>query len=175
MDISGIAPDQYKVVTLPSDLATFASGEPPVWGVFTIGFVVPIQQAGYKLDLIYPDDYGVHFYADTIFTSDQLINTNPDLILRFLRATLNGWRYAVENSAEVPALVQKYNPKADGGIELARMTASIPSIRTGIDDIGWMNSEVWAGMEKTLHDQKVIIAPLDVTKVYTLQFVDQGY
>jgi NitT/TauT family transport system substrate-binding protein len=175
MDMVGISPDQYKVVTLPSDLTMFASGDPPVWGVFTIGFVVVIQQAGYKLNMIYPDDYGVHFYADTLFTTDNLISTNPDLARRFLRATLKGWTYAVENPAEVPAIVQKYKPEADAKIELARMAASIPLINTGEDYIGWMNPDVWAGMEKTLRKQGIITAPLDVTQVYTMQFLEEIY
>jgi NitT/TauT family transport system substrate-binding protein len=175
MDKIGVAPDQYTVVTLPSDLAKFASGDPPVWGVFTIGFVVVIQQAGYQLNMIYPDDYGVHFYADTLFTTDTLISTNPDLVQSFLRATLQGWTYAVENPAEVPALVQKYKPAADASIELARMAASIPLINTGEDHIGWMNPEVWAGMEKNLREQGVITAPLDVTQVYTTQFLEEIY
>ncbi len=157
MDMSGIARDQYKVVTLSSDLSVFASGDIPIWGVFTIGFLVVIQQAGYKINMIYPDDYGVHFYADTLFTaSDDLISTNPNLVLRFLRATLKGWTFAVENSTEVPALVQIYKPQADTQIEQLRMAASIPLINTGEDHIGWMNPEVWNGMSQLLHEQGVL-------------------
>jgi NitT/TauT family transport system substrate-binding protein len=175
MDKLGIAPDQYKIVTLPSDLTRFASGDPPVWGVYTIGFVVAIQKAGYKLNIIYPDDYGIHFYADTLFTTDNLISTNPDLVRRFLRATLKGWSYAVENPAEVPAMVQKYKPEADASIELARMTASLQLINTGEDYIGWMKPEVWTYMEQTLRAQGIVTAPLDVPQVYTMQFLEEIY
>ena len=61
--------------------------------------VVVVQRAGYKINLIYPDDYGVHFYGDTIFARDDFIAANPDLVRRFLRASLKGWTYAVENPA----------------------------------------------------------------------------
>jgi NitT/TauT family transport system substrate-binding protein len=175
MDKVGIAPDQYTVVTLPSDLNKFASGNPPVWGVFSIGFVVVIDQAGYEINMIYPGDYGVHFYADTLFTNDDLISTNPDLVLRFLRATLKGWTYAVENPTEVPAMVQKYKPEADAAIELARMTASLPLINTGEDSIGWMRPETWSGMEQSLREHDVLSVPLDLTEVYTMQFLEEIY
>jgi NitT/TauT family transport system substrate-binding protein len=175
MDTVGIAPDQYTVVTLPSDLTMFTSGDPPVWGVFTIGFLVVIQQAGYKINMIYPDDYGVHFYADTLFTTDDLISTKPDLVLRFLRATLKGWTYAVENPGEVPAAVQKYKPEADPVVELGRMTASLPLVNTGEDHIGWMKPEIWSGMEQALRKHGIISAPLDVTQVYTTQFLEDIY
>lgn len=171
----GIAPDQYEIVDLPADLTMFASGDVPVWGAFTTGFLITAQQAGYEVNLIYPDDYGVHFYSDTIYTTDSLIATNPDLVRRFVRATLKGWTYAVENSTEASLLVQKYNPGADPTIEIARMTASLPLINTGEDFIGWMKPEVWTEMEKTLREQGVLTAPLDVTQVYTLQFVEEIY
>ena len=55
------------------------------------------------------------------------------------------------------------------------MTASIPLINTGEDDIGWMKPEIWTGMEQTLREQGVLTAPVDVTQVYTLQFLEEIY
>jgi NitT/TauT family transport system substrate-binding protein len=171
----GIAPDQYTVVDLPSDLAMFSSGDVPVWGMYINGLVIAIQQAGIPLNLIYPDDYGVHFYSDSLYTTDELIATDPDLVLKFLRATLLGWSYAVENSPEIGAMLVRYNPAADPALENEKMTASIPLVNTGEDFIGWMKPEIWMGMEQTLQQQGVLASPLDVTQVYTLQFLEAIY
>lgn len=171
----GITPDQYTEVTLPSDLATFASGEVQVWGGFLDGFAVTTQQAGYKINIIYPDDYGVHFFGDTVWATEDFIAQNPDLVRRFLRATLQGWTYAIENPAEVGTLVAVYNPKADVALENMRMNVMLPLINTGENYIGWMKPEAWAGMEATLREQGVITQPLDVTEVYTLQFLQEIY
>jgi NitT/TauT family transport system substrate-binding protein len=171
----GITPDKYTVVSLPSDLALFTAGDPPIWGVYITGLVVTIQQAGYKLNFIYPDDYGVHFYADTLFTTDDMIASNPDLVLRFLQATLKGWTSSVENPDQVPGLVQKYRPEADTAIEKAKMLASLPLVNTGEDHIGWMKAEMWTSMEQTLREQGVLTSPLDVTQVYTMQFLEDIY
>lgn len=172
---AGLIPDQYQIVDLPSDLALFASGDVPVWGVYLNGFVVDARQAGYKINIVYPDDYGVHFSADTLFSTDQLLANQPDLALRFLRASLKGWAYAVENADKTPLMVQKYNPQADLAIELARMNASLALVNTGDDHIGWMNPGIWAGMEKTLREQGVLSLPLDVTQVYTLDLLQELY
>lgn len=171
----GINPDQYTVVDLPADLTLFASGDVPVWGVFLNVFQVTIEQAGYKINQIYPDDYGVHFYADSLFTTDNLTATQPDLVLRFVRATLKGWTYAVENPTEVSVMVQKVNPGADSITENLRMIASLPLVNTGEDHIGWMKPEVWTAMEKTLREQGVLTQPIDVAGAYTLQFLDEIY
>ena len=109
----GVKPDQYQLVNLPSDVTLFATGEVPVWSAFVTGLVVEAQRAGYKLNIIYPDDYGIHFYADVIVTTDDLIAKNPVLVTRFLRATLKGWTYAVENPTLIGATVLKYKSNLD--------------------------------------------------------------
>lgn len=171
----GVLPDEYTEVVLPSDVEMFASGEVPIWGGFSTGFVVSVAEAGIEFNTIYPDDYGVHFYADTIFAADDFIAENPDLILRFLRATLKGWMYAVEHPAEMGMMVLKYNPESDADLENAKMIASIPLVNTGENFIGWMKPELWAGMEQTLREQGVLTGPLDVTQVYTMQFLEEIY
>ena len=55
------------------------------------------------------------------------------------------------------------------------MAASLPLINTGEDHIGWMKPDLWAGMEKTLREQGVLTTPLDVTQVYTMQFLQEIY
>jgi NitT/TauT family transport system substrate-binding protein len=172
----GISPDKVSLVTnLPSDLALFEKGDVPVWGVYLTGLVVSAQQAGDKLNLIFPDDYGVHFYADTIFTTDEMVSAHPDLVLRFLRASLKGWVYAVENSNEVPGMILKINPSLDIKAENGKMTQSLPLINTGEDHIGWMKPDIWSGMESTLREQGVLNAPFDIRQVYDMQFLEQIY
>ena len=172
---AGVTPDQYQEVTLPSEVALFASGEVPVWGSYSNGLLIAVQQAGYPVNIIYPDDYGVHFYGDVLFASEQTISQQPDLTLRFLRASLKGWSYAIENPVAASQLVLKYEPKADLALESLRMAANLPLVNTGEDFIGWMKPEVWAGMEQTLREQGVLTTTVDLRQVYTMQFLDQIY
>jgi NitT/TauT family transport system substrate-binding protein len=171
----GIHPDQYTVVQSTSGMASFYNGETQVRAVFLNNEVITARAAGYSINVIYPDDYGIHFYSDTLFTSDELIASDPDLVLRFTRATLKGWTWAVENAARVGPMVIKYNPAADANLENAKMAASLPLVNTGEDHIGWMKPEIWSGMEKILRQQGVLNLPLDVTQVYTMQFLQGIY
>jgi NitT/TauT family transport system substrate-binding protein len=171
----GIRPDQYTEVILPGDLAPLAAGEVQVWGGYSTAALVTARQAGYQVNVIYPDDYGVHFYGDTIFTTDETINKNPDVVLRFLRASFKGWTFAVENPAAAGPMSLKYKSTLDAALETAKMTASIPLVNTGEDYVGWMRPEIWAGMEKTLREQGEVTKPVDVTQVYTMQFVKEIY
>jgi NitT/TauT family transport system substrate-binding protein len=171
----GISSDQYHEVNIGTDLKPFYSGQAQVWNAFINNEVLTAQSAGYKVNIIYPDDYGIHFYSDTLFATDDYIGANPDLVLRFLRATLKGWTYAIENPNLVAPMVSKYNPSANLQHETAQMIASIPLVNTGEDFIGWMKPEIWAGMEQVLSEQGVIAAPLDVTQAYTMKFLQEIY
>lgn len=170
-----IDPDQYTAVDAPSDLEMFSSGEIPIWGIFRNSFAVTIIDAGYKINIVYPDDYGVHFYADSIFTTDDLIFSDPDLVLRFTRAALKGWTYAIENPEEMPEMVKQYNPNANPEVELERMYATVHLVYTGKDYIGWMDPVVWKDMEKTLREQGLIAQPLDAMQAYSAQFIEEIY
>jgi NitT/TauT family transport system substrate-binding protein len=170
----GITPDQYTIIE-NADFTDLYSGKVDVVVGFVTAQGVEAQRAGYKLNIIYPDDYGVHLTSDNIFATDDFIAANPELVTRFLRATLKGWTYAVENPAEAGALVLKYNPKADASLETDKMIASLPLINTGEDHIGWMKPDVWAGMEQTLRAQGVLTKPVNVTEVYTPQFLEEIY
>ena len=171
----GISQDQYSEVDLPSDVEEFASGRVPVWAAYTNGLSLSVQRAGYEINIIYPDDYGVHFYSDTLITTDDFIAKNPDLVRRFLRASLKGWTFAVENPEKIGPMVFKYAPDADPELANAQMIASIPLVNTGEDFIGWMKPEVWAAMEQTLREQGVVTNSLDVEQAYTLQFLEEIY
>jgi len=169
----GIQPDQYAVVDSTPGMEQLYSGQVQVRSVFLTNEVIAAQAAGYKFNLILPDDYGIHFYNQAIFTSDDLIASQPDLITRFLRASLKGWRYVIENPDQGGALVTQYNPQADLDLEVEKMSASLPLINTGRDEIGWMRPEIWAGMDQTLRSQGVLTQSLAVGDVYTLQFLKE--
>jgi len=168
----GIRPEQYREIVLPSDLAAYRSGKAPIWGAYLTGFVVTLERAGHKLNLIFPEDYGVHIYADTLFTTDDLIARDPGLVARVVRATLEGWRWAVENPQQVGALVRRYRPDADPDLETAKMVASLPLINTGEDSIGWMKPADWIGMERLLRRHGVLSRPVKASDAYTLQFLE---
>lgn len=170
-----VSPDQYSTIDIPSDVAMFKSGEVPIWGVFVNIFGVSVIQEGYEINIIYPDDYGIHFSSDTIFTTDKLISSDPDLVLRFLRASLKGWSFAVENPGDIPAIVQVFAPDSDLKIEHARMNTTLPLVNTGDDHIGWMKPETWAITEETLRKYDVLSEPVDIISVYTMHFLEEIY
>ncbi len=173
----GVDPSEANTVPYSYDNTAFLSGDIDVTVSFVAGSLIPLKEqiGGREINLIWPGDYGVHFYSDVIIANDELITNNPDLVLRFLRATLKGQQFAIENQdAGVDATMQ-YAEIQDREIQSSMLEASVPLIHTGEDHVGWMQPDVWHGMEETLRTQGLLTAPLDISEVYTLHFLEMIY
>jgi NitT/TauT family transport system substrate-binding protein len=154
---------------------SFINGEADITSGYTTGGIMRLLNKGHKLNIIFPSDYGIHLYSDTLFTTDELIARNADLVKRFLKATLQGWREAVENPREAVEITMKYAREKDPILQMKMMEAQLPLIQTGEDQIGWMKPEIWNGMHQLLLEQKIIPEPVDLEKVYTTRFLENIY
>ena len=112
-------------------------------------------------------------YSDTLITTDGLIAQQPDLILRFLRATLKGWRDVVEDYPTAVDVILKYARLSDPVMQTAMMEAMLPLVHTGEDFIGWTKPEVWRETVNLMSNPGLLAAPVDVNQAYTLRFLEE--
>ena len=175
MNRVGVSADTYTVVPSTPDMSQLYSGVVQVRSVYLTNEVLAARAAGHQVNVIYPDDYGVHNYGDVLVASEELIASDPGLVLRFVRASLKGWTYAVENPGEMGAMVAKYKPDVDVALQNDQMAASLPLVNTGEDRIGWMKAETWTGMDTILLDGGAVTAPIGVGQVFTMEFLTQIY
>jgi len=140
-------------------------------GMFATDQQVMTREAGDEINLMYYKDYGVDVYINTIFVTEGLTQSNPDLITRFLRATMKGYQYAVSNPSEVAAFAVKYDDTLDLGYQQQVMQAQIPFIDTGNGALGSMDDNVWNITQEILLEFDLISTPVDLSTVYTNKFV----
>jgi len=171
----GLAASKVKVVPYDPAYAGFYNGKVEVTPCYSTGGLIRIRQKGLKLNLIWPSDYGIHFYSDTLTTTDRLISEKPDLVTRFLRATLRGWKDAIEDYRQAVTVTLKYAQIKDPGVQTAMMEAMLPLVHTGEDQIGWMKPEIWQGMYQVLLEQKLLTRSFDVNQAYSLRFLKEIY
>ncbi|MDO5746040.1 MAG: ABC transporter substrate-binding protein [Actinomycetaceae bacterium] len=76
---------------------------------------------GKPLRFFYPDDYGVQTSPCLIGigTTEKLINDNPKLVEKFIRATKQGYDYALQHPEEAAKILVEANPQAKINAELA--------------------------------------------------------
>ncbi|MGR9043928.1 MAG: EAL domain-containing protein [Gammaproteobacteria bacterium] len=63
------------------------------------------KQNNIPLNIINPQNYGIDFYGDLLFTSQEELAKHPVRAERFRRASLKGWRYALDHSEELVQLI----------------------------------------------------------------------
>ncbi|MEH6529228.1 MAG: transporter substrate-binding domain-containing protein [Porticoccus sp.] len=68
------------------------------------------REQGAEINILDPRDYGVDFYGDNLFTTEEEIRKHPQRVERLRKATLKGWQYALENPDEIiDMIIEKYN------------------------------------------------------------------
>lgn len=73
------------------------------------------EQAGQKVKFFLFADEGYPPYGNTIVTLQKMVKDKPDLVQRFVKATLEGWKSYLLDPAPGNALIRKDNPKMDDG------------------------------------------------------------
>ena len=132
------------------------------------------KQAGVEARVLLVSDAGFKPYR-VMFTTQDFLRQHPDIVAKFVRASLRGWREYLRDPAVAHAEVSKLNPALTP--EWVRF--SWQQLRDGHfvdgDDrtgaqIGQMNAERWATLYQQLLDLKLIEKPFDPSTAYTLQF-----
>lgn len=140
-------------------------------GMFATDQQVMADQAGDELNFIFYKDYGFDVYINTIFTTEALRQSNPDLVRRFVQATVKGYQYAIENTDAVAELALGYDETLDLAYQQAVMKEQIPFINTGDGQIGAMNESIWNNTQDILLEFDLLASPIDLSAVYTNEFV----
>ncbi|MDZ7843462.1 MAG: ABC transporter substrate-binding protein [Anaerolineales bacterium] len=167
--------DRVEIKPFSYDYESFYTGEVDVIEAYATGGLIRIHQQGLDVNTIWPGDYGVQFYSDTLFTTAERITGQPDLLERFLRASLKGWQDTIEDQSAAVEITLRYAKEADPDLQAQMLNASIPLIHTGDYPLGWMDHDRWRGMHDTLLDQGLLDQPVDLTEVYTNRFLEAIY
>ncbi len=137
------------------------------------------KQAGFKPKVFLLADYGFNTYSTLIETRRDLVEKKPDLVQRFVDASIIGWyNYLYGDSAVGNALIKKHNPEMTDEL-LAYSIAKMKEY--GIVDsgdalalgIGAMTDARMASFFDKMVRAGVVKPTVDFRKSYTLRFVNK--
>lgn len=137
------------------------------------------QKGGFKPVVLPLNESGYNPYTFTIETTKKMVETNPDLVRRFVEASIKGWYSYLNDPQPGNKLIKIDNPEmTDELIAYGIGKLKEYEIVTGGDaatlGIGAMSDDRW----KTLFDELVSVGILDAKvnykNAYTLEFVNQG-
>jgi NitT/TauT family transport system substrate-binding protein len=138
------------------------------------------KQGGFKPKVFLLADQGFSSYSTLIETRRELVDKKPDLVRRFVEASILGWtNYLYGDNAAANALIRRHNPEM-GDALLAYSVAKMKEY--GIVDsgdaeklgIGAMSDARWSDFFNKMVRAGVVKPAIDYKKAYTLQFVNKG-
>ena len=138
------------------------------------------SQAGFKPKLFLLADQGFDAYSTLIETRHDVIETSPDLVQRFVDASIIGWmNYLYGDNSEANARIRRDNPEmTDAAIaySIAQMKAFgiVDSGDTGKLGIGAMTDARMRAFFERMSRAGVVRADLDYRRSYTTRFVNRG-
>ncbi|WP_462156607.1 ABC transporter substrate-binding protein [Pseudoalteromonas sp. GB56] len=126
---------EVKVIshTSKTNLQAWLDNEIDAMQVYVTNEPYILSQRGIDYRTVCPKRYGLNVYGDVLFTSEQLLDTSPDVVARFYQASLRGWRYALLHLDEAISLTQtRYAPYK-----------SLEQLAFEADQIKALNDAIW--------------------------------
>ena len=131
---------------------------------------VTVELRGEAVNRIALSDYGVDLYSTNIIVNETYLKDNPELVGRFLKASLEGWSYAVGHPKEAVDAYTTTRPESNRAFNEAnfsQLAILLTSLDVERDGFGAQTADRWQSTHDVLHDLGMIEAPVDVTKLFT--------
>ena len=117
------------------------------------------------VNILKPQSYGVNFYGDILFTSQDMLKHNPETVEKFKRASLKGWHYAVNHIDEINNLIIKqYNPTLDRDKLTFEAQETIKLMNYPIVEVGHMHQQRWDHIADIFQQQGMINKEVDFAR-----------
>jgi diguanylate cyclase (GGDEF)-like protein/PAS domain S-box-containing protein len=119
-----------------------------------------LKKAGVPFDLYSPRASGIDFYGDSIFTTQTQVRTHPDRVAAFLNASLRGWQYAMDHSAEMADIIlARYGQRKSREHLLFEAEEMRRLMQPQLVELGHMNPGRWEHVAATYAELGMLPAP----------------
>lgn len=183
MDELHYDPDKdLNVIKQGFTMDPFLAGQMDAASAMTYNEYQVVLESGVNADdlnVLRYNDEGVGMLEDNLFATEDMVKNKPDLVQRFVRASLKGWQDSVNDQAGAVDIIMKHVEPGSTTVEhQTRMMSEVaklvlPPGKTP-DQIGVMDANRFATTADIALKFHVINNPADPAKSYTNDFVGVG-
>ncbi len=164
-----------REVPATHSIANFLADPGYIQQIFVTSEPYFVQNAGVEFRTKLISSAGYDPYR-VFFTRTDYVSQHPDVVARFARATVKGWKDYLEDPGPANKLILSLNPAQNP----KQMQYTVQALKdggfiTGPDhsgaDIGKMTAERWKATNDQLTALGVIRKPIDPGTAYTLKFL----
>jgi NitT/TauT family transport system substrate-binding protein len=162
-------------VTLDSigfaQVEAIAAGQEQAAVVYITNEPIQLRAQGIPVDVIPVSDYA-HLAANGLITNEKTIRENPELVRRFVQATLRGIEAARHDPAEAYEISKKYVEALAQSDETVQKEVLATSINFWtIESPGASDPQAWENMQQILLEMGLLKAPQDLSQAYTNDYI----
>jgi NitT/TauT family transport system substrate-binding protein len=163
--------DEHKVhlASVRYDYTPFFQKKIPIWPVYrnTQGIFLTDRLAagGERVAFFDPSEYGIQFVANSVVTSQRMIDQHPQTVDRFTRALLAGWRAAMApaNEAAVIRWVGEHDRDTSPAVMRRQLAVTRQMIQPDPDiPVGHIDAAAWQQTEQIMLRQRLIPGPVNI-------------
>ena len=139
------------------------------------------KEGGFKPSVLVMADHGYDTYSTTIETSKKMVSERPDVVQRFVDASIEGWyTYLYGDPTPANKLIKADNPEMTDeqiafSIHAMKEYGIVDSGDALKEGIGAMTKERWASFYKKAVGWGAYPGNLPVDQMYTLAFVNHRH
>jgi len=111
------------------------------------------------------------FYTPTIIASETLLNDNPELARKFLKATSKGYEFAIDKPEEAGKILFKHVPELDEQMVIASQKYLAKEYKSEASRWGEMKEDVWTTYAKWMLDNGLLENELKANEAFTNEFL----
>ena len=118
------------------------------------------------------EDPALNYYTPVLISNEALIDTNPELVRRFMRATAKGYIFAIENPEEAARILTEAVPELNADLVLASQLWLAARYQAEAETWGLQKLETWDNYGKWLLEHGLIEEMPELEKAFTNAFLD---
>ena len=178
LEAGGVNREKINEVQVGFDPRVLTEGRVDVLAVFKSNEPNIVRRLGHEVVLWDPADFNVPNMGLTYITTDAYASESSDILDRFLRATLNGVEYALENRQGTLDIIMKYAPKEDRTHQAFMLDTELADATSQLTDeigIGQMTDDQWKALYDHLLEFEALPQPFDYKTAFTTTFLEGAY
>lgn len=145
-----VALSQLHIIPSSYQIEDLISGKVDAFNAYLTNEPYFLQQRHIPYRIIDPSNYRIDFYSDILFTSETELRDHPERVAAMRRATLKGWRYAMDHPDEIiDLLINQYHVEKTRDHLVFEAAETRKLILPDLVEIGHMNPGRWQHMADT--------------------------
>ena len=135
-------------------------------------FQIQAEAQGAQLDSYLFATNGVPTVSSSIFAVDSYLKDNPDVVKKFVAASIKGWLFAIDNPEKTVKDLKSIFPNMSEKLAAAELAAIKPLFCSGgAKYIGKAEEALWAKTQDLLSQVKLLPVGQDPKSYYTNDFL----